>query len=461
MANTISEVVERDLCIGCGACAGICPRNHLTMHMGGDGAYAPCLQGACPANCGVCLRVCPFAVDQVSETQLAEKVFPPEAQLDRHAVLGYCGPAWVGHVAEGAFRAQGASGGLATWLLHELLATGRVDAVACVRPTATPDQLYTYQLCRTSADILTGSRSAYYPVELSSVIQSIRQQEGRVAIIGLPCVCKAVRLLMQVDRRLTARIPYLLGLVCGHTVTRAFTEYLADTHGLNHRTLRCWQSRGKDPAQPASNYYYQGADDTRECRISFLPDVAQLWSAKAFTPRPCLLCDDVFAETADLVLMDAWLAPYTQDWRGANIAVSRHAELTAIIEQGRAQQRLELQPLDLTRVEASQAGVVREKRQLLAHRLWVEQQAGRVIPTKRVTPAPPDRQMRAQITDQLAVARTSLALARESGMTSDVVAQLRTLVTAYARTHLRKSLFSRLCAKLRLLVATSLRRGHS
>ena len=448
MPEVIAQTVAYDLCCGCGVCAGMCPRQNLSMQRDARGQYRPFSREDCPSGCSVCRRVCPFSLAQTNETDLAREVFGAVPDLTWHGELGSYRQLWIGHVATGRFREQGASGGAATWLLHELLTSGLVDAVVCVRPTGIAGRLYEFCIVRDPEELATTSRSAYYPVELSAVLREVRERDGRYAITGLPCVCKAIRLAMGVDSRLSERIAFLLGLVCGHGVTAAFTDYLAVKAGLNPRTLWKWASRVKDPTVPAHNSAFRGADDTHEASIHWQPVVGPAWNARVFTPRACLFCDDVFAETADIALMDAWLDPYMQDWRGANIVIARNPRLGELIERAIQESRLDLCPLPVNRVIASQAGALSEKRKVHGYRLWLEQQAGRVVPTKRITPVKPSLLTRRLLEYQAQVIRESHALADSIGDDAVAVARVDRLIGTYTRLGQRYAIVDRLRAKL-------------
>jgi ferredoxin len=47
--------VDKDLCIGCGACIGVCPVSALLME---DDGKAFCDESIC-IDCGACISVCP------------------------------------------------------------------------------------------------------------------------------------------------------------------------------------------------------------------------------------------------------------------------------------------------------------------------------------------------------------------------------------------------------------------
>lgn len=48
-------VVSKDICIGCGACVGVCPTGALSLDADGK---AECDEALC-IDCGACIGVCP------------------------------------------------------------------------------------------------------------------------------------------------------------------------------------------------------------------------------------------------------------------------------------------------------------------------------------------------------------------------------------------------------------------
>ena len=47
--------VDRDVCIGCGACTGVCPTESLTLD---DEGKSVCNEETC-VDCGACVATCP------------------------------------------------------------------------------------------------------------------------------------------------------------------------------------------------------------------------------------------------------------------------------------------------------------------------------------------------------------------------------------------------------------------
>ena len=112
------------------------------------------------------------------------------------------------------------------------------------------------------------------------------------------------------------------------------------------------------------------------------------WVRQYFKPNACNYCDDVFAEVADIVFMDAWLDRYIQDPRGTNFVVSRRAAFRQYFQQGQQDRQIYLEDVSIDDVIKSQQSVIDLKRTVLAERLAMAKKLHwPAIPNKRVAPA--------------------------------------------------------------------------
>ncbi|MHB9035563.1 MAG: Coenzyme F420 hydrogenase/dehydrogenase, beta subunit C-terminal domain [Armatimonadota bacterium] len=310
--------------------------------------------------------------------------------VSRSPDLGYYQSCFAGHCADERRRLASASGGIATWFLSELLRRGEVDSVACVVPTADQSQRFQFAICHSVEDVEAAARSAYYPVEMSHIIRQMLSVEGRYAIVCLPCLAKALRLACDCIPRLKERVTCIVGLVCGHTVSSFFAEYVGALADSDAGAPQRVTFRTKDPRFPASElgtecvWQRDGSEQLKT--VYWSGPMAKAWSEHWFTPRPCLFCDDTFAEAADISLMDAWLPKYIADYRGNNILIVRSRLANEIIQSGLDSGRIFLEPCSVDEVVASQRPVVENKTSGLAYRLWLAQRSGEATPGKRVAP---------------------------------------------------------------------------
>jgi coenzyme F420 hydrogenase subunit beta len=390
--NICTEVVARDLCSGCGVCAGICPQKTLSMRWNTYGEYVAVDQyNRCSKNCDLCLQVCPFSAQVANEDEIGKELFSDIPRIQHRLETGYYLHSYVGYSSIQNHRLDGASGGLATWTLETLMEKGCADYAVCVSSNPERDKLFQYVVCSTPEQIRSCAKSCYYPVELSEVIRHILSCDGRYAVVGLPCFIKSLRLAMQKNAILRRRIKYLLGLVCGQQKGKLFSEYVTALKGENPKNIFSVQFREKDPIRPASDYglRYRCANEQgqhKEGTVFWTEGMGQAWCGRYFTLSACNYCDDIFAELADVVFMDAWLPEYKCDWRGTSIVLVRNSEIKELLEKGQAAKELALNPIEQEHVIQSQAGVVFNKRTLLGKRLTWAARNKRMEIQKRVPP---------------------------------------------------------------------------
>jgi coenzyme F420-reducing hydrogenase beta subunit len=409
------------LCIGCGGCAE-------RMAWDRDGFLKP---AASTVARSTFRAQCPFSPAAANEDAIARYRFPDAPVIDSR--IGRFEAAYVGHAAEPSFRPDGSSGGLTSWVAAELLQRGLVDGIAHVAPSdPASGGLFAYRISRSTEELSAGAKSRYYPVELSQVLAEIRATPGRYAVVGIPCFIKAVHLLRQVDPLIRERVTHTLGLFCGHMKSAAMVESFAWQLGSELRRVQAIDYRIKDESRPA-NWYRTHLDldhgSTAEQDWWHLADGD--WGAGFFQNPACDWCDDVVAETADISFGDAWVEPYSSDGRGTNVVVVRSTEMKDLIERGRADGRLTLEPVDSEFIVRTQAAGLRHRRDGLAYRLTWRRRG--IVPNKTVKPSA-DLPLRRKLVYRLryAIARWShrmLRLAR--------ALHVPAIYTAWARTALR------------------------
>lgn len=380
------KIIDSGLCIGCGSCAAQAPAGRVGFDAYGQLRPQGPAAWLAEASAGF-TRTCPFSPGAANEDELAAPLFPAPAQ--RTPLLGSFEAAYVGHVAEGDFRAAGSSGGLVTWVATELLRQGLIDGVAHVAAVADPaaeGRFFCYRLARTEAEVRAGARSRYYPIELSEVLRAIRATPGRYAVVGLPCFIKAVQLLRREDPVLRERIAFTLGLFCGHLKSARFAESFAWQLGASPAEVTQVEYREKLPDRPANWYRAQlTLRDGRQLSRDWWHLADGDWGAGFYMNSACNYCDDVVAETADIAFGDAWVEPYASDGRGTNVVITRSRPVQALLARAIAEGRLALTPVGAAFVEQTQAAGFRQRREGLAYRLtWARRG---VRPRKRVAPS--------------------------------------------------------------------------
>jgi len=389
--NVISEVVNNDLCIGCGVCTAICPTHNLTINFDNNGKYIANEAGRCLDSCNQCFKICPFSSEEYpkNEELMAKEIFKNQENFNFDKSIGFFRNLYVGYAEKYKCRELGSSGGLARLMLIKLLENNIVDYVIHVIPNNDPEKLFKFSVSSNKEDIEQTSKSAYYPVEMSEVLDFIKNNEGNYAITALPCFAKGLRSAQNLNKNFKERIKFIFGLTCGQTKSKFFTNYIAALNGLSgDEKIVSIDFRNKSANQPANNFSFN-IQGKKNIKAFWNDNISHIWTNRWFTPNACNYCDDLFAELTDISFMDAWLPEYSQDWKGTNIIISRSEMLSNILEEVNADGEIVISPISLDKVKKSQKGPLVAKRIELSWRLFDNLKYKKKFPAKRVKPAKP------------------------------------------------------------------------
>ena len=457
MAHTIEDVVARGMCVGCGGCS-IRTSGAIPVRLDPYGVYQADLTSATSAQIEAANAICPFTDASKDEDRLAEERYgslPSDGRIGRYRSV------FAGRLADSGRTIESSSGGLTSWFLGELLDRGVVDGVVHVGRTE-GRELFGYTISRSSEALAASRKSMYYSTTLDQVVREVRGDGRRYAIVGVPCFITAMRHLEEVDVDLRDQFTWHIGLVCGHLKSQFFAESLAWQSGVPPEDLEAIDFRVKNPARRSYSYDYEVRGRAQGPRLRRTQTAIDgNWGYGAFQPGACNFCDDVFAETADVVFGDAWLPKYTDDWLGMNVVVTRHADADRILADGFRDGAIRLEELTVEDAARSQAGNFRHRRDGLRVRLADDLAAGLSVPRKRV-----DAGYERISTQRIALIRqrramselsfTAFAEARASGRLSAYTRPMRAAIARYRRV---ESAGKSLPTRARETLRSFLRRG--
>ena len=381
--KVIDSVVNNNLCIGCGLCVYACPTKVLKTKWNEHGFLIPTLSGTCDTD-GDCLNVCPFnpfpEKEVRTENELAER-FLIDSQ-EQHPKIGKYNGIYAGYSNE--FRLSSSSGGMGTYIFIELLAQGIVDYVFSVKESKKPGSHYEYAISSSKEELLQASKTKYFPVTLAEVMTQIKTLDGKVAIVGVGCFIKAIRLAQYNEPILKDKIPFLVGIICGGVKSRFFNEYLASKVDVKKENIENPQFRVKDIESTAGDYAYSCKDKAVNLEKTIkMQTVGDMWGTGLFKANACDFCDDVTTELADISIGDAWLQPYVIDGSGTNVIVTRSEVAIQLIQNGIKKDDLTIEELSLERFLASQQGSFNHRHTGLSVRIKEAKKNGKLVPPKR------------------------------------------------------------------------------
>lgn len=326
-----------------------------------------------------------------NEDSVSKELFFNTPDIKYNNKLGYYLGSYVGHVLEGNYRENASSGGFGTWIFKELLEKGYIDGVIHVVKNNSNKALFKYSISRTVEEISNGAKTRYYPVELSEVLQIVKKNPGKYAVIGLPSYVMDIRLLAESDPIFKDRIKFVIGLVCGHQKSQQFADFLAWQCGVEPGTLETINFRKKIDGLSSTSYGIEVTGIVNGTKQTIVKNTKDLygydWGKGFFKVRASDYTDDVMNETADVTLGDAWLPKYTKDSGGNNIIVIRNPIIQKIFIDALKEKRIKLDIVDEDTIIQSQSSHYKHTQDELKYRLYKKEKNEEWYPKKRTLPS--------------------------------------------------------------------------
>lgn len=376
--NNISNVVSGGYCVGCGACA----YNNPDAQMAKD-KYGLLIPVFNTSNSKTADAVCPFS-SNINEDKLGVDLYS-ESNPHHEKRIGYYQNLYAGHVKVDGYRERGSSGGMVSWIVEELLNRGLIDGAIHVGNSDSDNGIFGYKISHSISEMRSNAKSKYYPTSFNQVLEIVSNDKKKYAFIGIPCYIKAARLLCLEHPDLNESLKYFIGIFCGHLKSAAFAELLGWQQGVSPTNLVDIDFRVKTPGVDASNYSIKASSNdnyTSTAKNSELYGTD--WGLGLFKPKACEWCDDISAETADVVLGDAWLPEYTSDSMGTNVIIVRNSIINELIKTAQAEKRLIIDHLGVDKIIQSQAANYRHRQEGLSVRMEYAEREGVWHPRKRV-----------------------------------------------------------------------------
>lgn len=456
---SLTEVVEHEYCVGCGLCASQSRKGHMIETE--IGTYIPSLSDFSESEKQTAEKYCPFSKESDGEDRLAQTSLDT-AELGYLDGLGYFDKTYAGYAIEGSFREEGSSAGLVNWLCAKLLEKGDVEAVIHVKEEKTASGvMYSYQESSARDELQQGAKSKYYPIHLADLLKAVEKSEKKsFAVVGLPCFIKGLRALARENNVLKEKLKFHIGIVCGHLKSKHYAEFLAWQAGVKPDDLKLLDFRTKLMDRPASKYGFTAVPkegDKDSWIIKPMSDVVGAnWGHGLFKLKSCEYCDDVMAETADIVFGDAWLPEFVQDSQGTNIINSRSKFLTELLEEETQKGNIKLINLSPDRVLDSQRSGLRHRREGGSYRSANDKGNFRPFPIKRTKPSSHDLTLhRKQTYEYRELIRTtshkSFLLAKQHNDLNIALSTLKPVIASYAQLT-KASLRIRIIGKAKRLI---------
>ena len=375
--ETIMQIRHNCLCTGCGTCAGVCPTGAIEIRVVG-GVCVPEADATKCIDCGICVASCPGQSVDFSDLNL--KIFGKQP-TDR--LLGNHSKCYVGHSNDDEVRCRSASGGMVSQMLVSALESGLIDGALVLRMTKSNPLETEGYIARSKEEILEASGSKYCPAPSNEALRHILDENGRFAVVGLPCHMHGVRKAEEANKKLKQKIVLHIGVMCSHIVNYAGTELILEKLGIDKKTVKTLAYRGGGWPGGMTVTLKNGAR-------SFIPlfgTWGSYWSAFSsylFTPIRCLSCPDHTAELADISFGDAWLPELHFGKAGVSIIVARTEIAEKFLSNLDSGKTMSLMEVDASKVKQTQKLLLKFKKDFFGSRMSLLKLLGNHTPDFKI-----------------------------------------------------------------------------
>lgn len=349
--KTTQGAVDWRLCLGCGACAYICPEKKISLWNFPREGIRPVVADENCGTCRECLEVCPaIALDHRPLLQ-----HPDQIAGATHA-FGPVLEIWEGHASDPEIRHKGSSGGILTALSLFCLEHEGMHGVVHIGSDPDRPLRNRTRMSRSRSELVGCAGSRYAPASACDGLSLIEQAPAPCVFIGQPSEVAATRKAAALRPALASRLGLTLSFFCAGSPSSQGTEdYL--------------RKRGYEPAEVAELRYrghgWPGMFGVRRRgRTDFEPitTYAESWGfLQRYRPFAAHLTPDFSGEAADIASGDPWYRPVGSDEVGLSILVVRTPRGREILRRAVAAGYLTLKPASAEQLVASQTNLIRRR----------------------------------------------------------------------------------------------------
>jgi coenzyme F420 hydrogenase subunit beta len=210
-------------------------------------------------------------------------------------------------------------------------------------------------------DVLAAAGSRYAASSPLEVIDAVLGGTERIAFVGKPCDCSALRQLGRFDKRVAERIPLILSFFCAGIPSENGARNILKDMGISEAELANFRYRGFGWPGLATAVAHDGRTETMTYEKSWGGHLSKEVQFR------CKICPDAIGGVADVACADAWYGgetgyPSFEEQGGRSLIVTRTEAGARLVADAVAAGAMEVAPLDIDEIDLMQPSQARRKR---------------------------------------------------------------------------------------------------
>lgn len=264
----------------------------------------------------------------------------------------------IGYSNDFEVRKSAASGGIVSEFLIYLLDNKFIDGALVSRlkmqnNKITPEVF----IAKTRKQILDARTSIYFSFPLMQHFDLVRNFEGKLAVVGLPCQISSIENICEQDKKLDDKITCKIGLFCGHASNKKLLElYLQKKHIEENDIVKFIFRKG---IWRGKTHIHLRND---EIKVYPFQDYSIYQNLFICSDKKCMHCSDHTAESSDISIGDVWDYKFKKLNIKHSLLLVRNEQCQKVIDTMIENSKLTLNPISKTDV------FIAQKRSLIFHK---------------------------------------------------------------------------------------------
>jgi coenzyme F420 hydrogenase subunit beta len=347
--KTISDVVNNNMCIGCGLCTTEDPLSQMILD--NNGFLIPKIQhnndisSFCPG-----ISTTPGIKGATGLT---------------HKLWGNITSCSLGHSMTDDVRYRGSSGGVITQLAISLLEDKKITKVVQIGRSLTNPLLNEVKINTDVESVLECTGSKYSPSSVLTAVRHIKNSNNdKFLLIGRPCDVSAMRSYLSKDEELGNKIFLLVSFFCAGTPSYSATKDILYKFDLSEKDVTHFAYRGNG---------WPGKTTVKTDKGNYEMNYDESWGEilnKKLHLR-CKVCADGIGESADIVCADGWDCddkgyPLFTEGDGNSLVLSRTELGNKVLADLKINKQLFLEDIEPEKINYIQPYQLNRKRNILS-----------------------------------------------------------------------------------------------
>lgn len=355
--DSLNDVVDWRMCLGCGACAAVCPEDRVVLWDYLAEGIRPVVERTDCGGCRQCLDACPavrtdFGSGGAEMEGIERKEWGPVVAM------------WEGHATDPEIRFQGSSGGALTAIGAYCLERLGMHGVLHIAQDPEDPVRNRTRLSRTRGELVAATGSRYSPASVANGLGLVAAAPAPCVIIGKPSEVAAVANARRGWGELDRRVGVTLSFFCAESPSTGGTMALLRKMKVDPMAVEDLRYRGR--GWPGHFAPVVKGETEPSGRLTY----RESWGfLQAYRPWSVQLWPDGSGELADISCGDPWYEKPDGENPGFSLIVARTAKGAEIIRGAMEAGYLTVTPAEAWKLAGSQGGLLAKKGSVWGRRL--------------------------------------------------------------------------------------------